>query len=286
MYWMIQLILWITLNSFLSLGALGEQAPNSDAVLSGKVVDEETKEPIEIASVYLSHTLLGSTTNQNGFYEIKKIPAGVYTLVVSRIGYTTIKQDVEVTPGVQLVYNYELTPEVYELDTIGIAAEQPKKWQKQSDLFGKLLLGTMPHEEEAEILNPYGVEFLEDGAGLTAYSDELLVIENHALGYRIYFQLMGFEWRKREKALRFTGTGYYEYKTATDESENEMWHLNRSSRGGNYSWLARSNPSGEGAWKARVIEGRCGCNPYNYGIEGVGVCRCAYRGLDVPQVLH
>lgn len=287
MCWTIQIILWLSLQSILSSVALGSTTIDFDAGISGKIVDAETKEPIEMVNVYLSHTLLGSTTSNEGLYVIEGISTGVYDLVVSRIGYTTIKQQIEVTSSTtQLEYNFELVAEVYELESIGVTAEQPKRWQKQFDLFHKLLLGTMPFEEDAEILNPYGVDFREDRSGLTAHSDDLLVIENHALGYRIYLQLMGFEWRKREDILLFSGTGYFEYITPPDEGTRLMWHQNRSSRGGNYSWLARSNPSGEGAWKARIIQGRCTCNEYNYGIERVGACRCSYRGLSAPQILH
>ena len=193
MCWIIQIFLWLSLHSLLSLAALGKTTTNSDGGISGIIIDADTAEPIEVASVYLSHTLLGSTTNNDGFYAIEKIPVGVYTLVVSRIGYETIKQEVEVTPGIQLEYNFEMISEVYELDSIGVTAEQPKKWQKQSDLFKKLLLGTMPFEEDAEILNPYGIDFREDRNGLTAHSDDLLVIVNKALGYRVYLHLLYFD---------------------------------------------------------------------------------------------
>lgn len=268
---------------------IAQQRPSIEAraIIWGKVVDAQTGEPVEAASVYLSHSLLGSATSIDGLYGIEKIPQGPHTLVVSRIGYGTLKQEVDIiSDSTLLELNYRLIPDVYKLDEIGVTAVQPKKWQRQFELFNKLFLGTMPFEEQAQVLNPYVLDFQEDRNKLTAFSDELLVMENQGIGYRIHFQLMGFEWDKREDILQFTGAGYFEDLESTEESEHRTWSENRSSRGGNYSWLARSNPSVEGQWKARIIEGRCKCNEYNYGTEGGGVCQCSYRGLRAPLFLR
>ena len=40
-------------------------------------------------NVYLKNTKLGSSTDENGSYEIKNIPNGRYTIIISSIGYKT-----------------------------------------------------------------------------------------------------------------------------------------------------------------------------------------------------
>ena len=251
--------------------------------ISGKVVDVETKKPIKAASVYLIHSLMGSASNIEGRYVIQGISPGAYTLVVSRIGYESQWQ--EILLGAEngwMELNFALTPEVYALDGVGVVAERPRRWRRRFELFNKLFLGTMPFEEHARLLNPYGLEFREERGLLTAFSEEVLVIENDALGYRILFQLMGFEWNKRERILKFTGAGYFEYMDSEEESTRKMWAENRASRGSNYSWLAHANPSLD-AWKARTIDGRCACSEYKFGFEGAGVCQCTYNTLWTPR---
>lgn len=54
--------------------------------LSGKIMDEQ-EQALEGASVALKHTSIGTISNTGGAFEIKNIPGGDYTLVVSYIGY-------------------------------------------------------------------------------------------------------------------------------------------------------------------------------------------------------
>lgn len=265
----------------------GTEVQAQEGALIGRVTDAELGIPVEAASVYLKHTLLGSASSEFGYYAIAKIPVGEYTLVVSRIGYEPYQQGVQIKRGTgEVEINVALKPEVYELGDVAVSAEQPKKWQKQYEQFAKLFLGTMPFEEEAEILNPYSLDFNDRRGRLSASSPEVLEIKNEALGYKIYFQLMGFSWRSRDQLLEFSGTGFFE----TDESESEAqlieWKNNRSSPAGNYSWLARSNPSVDNEWRARIMRGRCKCNIYSYGDPKEAVCRCTYSGLASPSFLR
>ena len=46
-------------------------------------------ERVPFVNIYLSKTKIGTTSDENGFYELKNIPNGKYTLVLSCIGYQT-----------------------------------------------------------------------------------------------------------------------------------------------------------------------------------------------------
>lgn len=272
---------WLLLSLLFPIWSMGQSA-----VVTGRIVDAETGTAIEGVSVYLMHSLLGSATNSEGRYAIEGIQEGAHTLTISMIGYRSVQYDLQVTSETSLLQIDEhLVPEIYELDALDVTAERPRKWRRQFETFNQLFLGTMPYEEAAQLLNPYVLDFREKQGILTASSHELLVVENQGIGYRILFQLMGFEWNRQADILEFTGAGYFELMEPENERKAQEWETNRSSRGGNYSWLARSNPSGEGQWKARIIRGRCACDEYKYGIEGEGVCRCTYRGLDPAQYL-
>ena len=56
--------------------------------ISGKI-SAKNGEEIPYANVYLKQTKMGTSTNENGFYELKNVPKDTYTLIVSSIGYQT-----------------------------------------------------------------------------------------------------------------------------------------------------------------------------------------------------
>jgi len=51
------------------------------ATVKGFVYDAETGQSIPLASVWVSDTYLGTTTDQHGFFNLPKIPAGESTLI-------------------------------------------------------------------------------------------------------------------------------------------------------------------------------------------------------------
>ena len=61
--------------------------------------DEENGEPIIFTSVYLKGTTFGTATDVNGYYNITQIKPGSYVLMVTYIGYDTLKVPVDVTTG-------------------------------------------------------------------------------------------------------------------------------------------------------------------------------------------
>ena len=70
----------------LSVWSFSTYAQNS-ALLSGYV--KEGKTPVAGATVILKGTKSGTTTDANGYYELKGLTPGAYTLVISYTGYTT-----------------------------------------------------------------------------------------------------------------------------------------------------------------------------------------------------
>ncbi|RFM26862.1 TonB-dependent receptor [Deminuibacter soli] len=77
--------------------------------IRGRIVDFETAEPLPGASVMLSGTRVGAITDNRGFYEIKNVPVGSYTLVAGFTGYQEgILWNVTVEPNVQAVYDVKM----------------------------------------------------------------------------------------------------------------------------------------------------------------------------------
>lgn len=78
----------------LLLSTLSAFAQNKVITVSGRVIEEDTKEPVEMATVQLLHLpdsaqAAGITTQQNGNFTLPKVKAGKYLLRVSYIGFIT-----------------------------------------------------------------------------------------------------------------------------------------------------------------------------------------------------
>ncbi len=67
---------------------------SQDAVIRGFVYEKETGEPVIFTNVYLLHTTYGSATDVNGYFTISKIPAGKYMLMVTYLGFDTLREEI------------------------------------------------------------------------------------------------------------------------------------------------------------------------------------------------
>ena len=90
------------------------------AQLSGKITSTE-KETVDFATVYLEGTSFGCVTDHEGIYHLKA-PAGNYTLVVSAVGYRTIKQNVTLKQDTRLVRDFTISPDVQQLDEVTVVS--------------------------------------------------------------------------------------------------------------------------------------------------------------------
>lgn len=78
--------------------------------LSGRVVDELTREPLIGANIILVNTDLGAATDINGDYFILNISPGTYQVRFSYVGYAPrIVQDVRIVAGITYELNAEMT---------------------------------------------------------------------------------------------------------------------------------------------------------------------------------
>ena len=92
-------------------------------IISGKVTDAQTGDPVPFANIVLGGTSIGATTDFAGHYEISTI-AQVDSIVASYIGYQTKAK--AITFGKSRVINFQLQEEIMSLeDVIFYAGENP-----------------------------------------------------------------------------------------------------------------------------------------------------------------
>jgi len=82
------------------------------ATVRGFVYEAETGEPLMFNNVYLQGTTFGTTTNVDGYYAIGKLPAGIYQLTATSIGFDTLSKEITVKAGKTLNQKIYLEKEI------------------------------------------------------------------------------------------------------------------------------------------------------------------------------
>ena len=80
-----------------------------NVVLSGKITDAKTGEPLAGASVYLPDLKTGTAANRQGEYIIRNIPKGRYLLEVSFLGYASYTETVDLTGNVKKDFSLKIS---------------------------------------------------------------------------------------------------------------------------------------------------------------------------------
>lgn len=92
--------------------------------IKGFIYDKETGEPALFTNVILKGTTYGAATDINGFYAISKVPVGKYELMVTYLGYDTLKENVEISAGKPITKNLYLQPASITIQDIVVSAER------------------------------------------------------------------------------------------------------------------------------------------------------------------
>ncbi|HDL19326.1 MAG TPA: GWxTD domain-containing protein [Bacteroidetes bacterium] len=195
------------------------------ATLSGRITDAIGKLPLENVDLFFDNTTIGDVSDKDGRYEIKNIPPGRYTLIVSLIGYKVEKVPLEVVTSKKLVRNFQLQIKIFQFQPLEVTAEKAKGWKKNLKRFVKLFIGTSQFAGQCEIINPEVLDFSNVSGSFLAAADTPLEIDNRALGYRIRFILDGFKVANNE--LSYYGQTRFKKKTPRDEKERLQWQKNR-----------------------------------------------------------
>lgn len=97
---------------------------SQNATLRGFVYDKDNGEPIIYTNVYFKGTSIGATTDVNGYYAINQVPPGTYELMVTFIGYDTLKMEIRLQRGEVKSQNLYISPSARMLDVVNISAEK------------------------------------------------------------------------------------------------------------------------------------------------------------------
>jgi len=103
---------------FLSVHQLSAQSPSG--TLYGHIISFDNK-PIPGANVIFQNTELKTTTDANGNFSFRNVPAGTYILIVSNVGYTAKRQNLVIEPGQKSRLSFQLSKSRQELNEVTIS---------------------------------------------------------------------------------------------------------------------------------------------------------------------
>ncbi|MEQ8337212.1 MAG: carboxypeptidase-like regulatory domain-containing protein [Cyclobacteriaceae bacterium] len=203
---------------------------NTRFSVSGWVRDIKTQDPLAGVNVHLNGTLIGTSTDKYGNYEIKKIPPGSYELVFSYVGYDVVSHPFLTQDVAEQKVNALMQVKVQELEGVELISTRfvnKNQWEKYFKEFTVEFLGKTKNANRCEIMNPQVLNFAydEEEDVLSAEATEALVIQNHALGYKINYELLSFN--KSPESTYENGKAFFVNLVPDNRKELRKWKHNR-----------------------------------------------------------
>ena len=118
--------------------------------ISGKVTDSKNQ-GIPGTTVLIEGTTLGSSSNVDGTYNLPSVPAGPQTLVISFIGYNTVRRPVTVVAGQNIEVSAGLTENVTELSEAVVVGYGT---QRRQDITGAVATVDARQFVQGQVTNP------------------------------------------------------------------------------------------------------------------------------------
>lgn len=180
------------------------------------LIDVETKKPISDAHIFISDSSLGSTSDNNGYCELKVPARETQVLIITHLSYTPLilasEEYLDLVDGDTL----KMHPNSVEFNEIVLSAKRGNLWKKKFKRFKKALLGIGKEAKQCQILNPEVLRFEEENGTLKASAVDLLNIQNDYLGYDINFWLEELL-IEPDGSIFYKGNGQFIDKTTSDD---------------------------------------------------------------------
>ncbi|RYE23285.1 MAG: carboxypeptidase-like regulatory domain-containing protein [Sphingobacteriaceae bacterium] len=196
-------------------------AAAQSGTISGKVTAIDSKAPLAKASVFLSNATFGTVTAEDGTFSLNNVKPGQYDLVVSILGYENFTQTVLVgSKPIRL--QIEMVPKMIQIKEVVITTNT--NWKRNYALFVKNFIGTSANAQQCKVINPRAVHLVyhKKTQTLEASTDEFLLIENKALGYRVRFLVNQFESSALTNVIRYQGQVLFE-ETKGSNAQHKKW---------------------------------------------------------------
>ncbi len=199
-------------------------------VVTGKVINAETKLPMVPASVFAENTTIGTATDAEGNFKLQ-LPNGGYNLVVTFTGYKT--ETKRITTGSaddkNIVIEMKLKQKEMEDVVVKATYEVADGWEKYGNFFLDNFIGKTANSKECVINNKEALKFYfyKRRNRLKVLATAPLEIVNNALGYKIKYELDSFTHEYNTEVSLYTGYPLFEEMKPADDAQKAKWETNR-----------------------------------------------------------
>lgn len=198
--------------------------------ISGKIIDEETKLPLQGASVFAENTTIGTATNARGYFSLA-LPGGGYSIVVTFTGYQTETKRVTAADGGNNETVIEIKKKEKSLEEFVVksTSEVADGLEKYGSFFTDNFIGTTVNSRQCYIKNKEVLRFFyyKRSKRLKIISTAPLEIVNDVLGYTIKYQLDSFVHEYNTQVSLYTGYPLFREMQSTDVAQLEKWNAAR-----------------------------------------------------------
>ncbi|MBD0375243.1 MAG: carboxypeptidase-like regulatory domain-containing protein [Flavisolibacter sp.] len=195
----------------------------AQGVVSGTVVDADTKQPLEGASVFAQNTSLGTITKKDGRFQLA-LNKGGYELVISFTGYQSKRMNIAAAEDKNL--DIELQKEDKTMSEIVITAsnEVADGWEQYGDFFLKHFIGATPFASRCIVQNPEVLKFFyyKRSDKVKVLATAPLLIANQALGYSLHYALDSFVYYNKTGINLYRGNCLYQAMEG-DSAQQAQW---------------------------------------------------------------
>ena len=156
--------------------AVTSVAFSQEQILTGRVIDKESGEPVRNTEIFISGTTVGCTTDALGQFTLK-LPYLPCILIANHVAYEAYVKPIDSANSLTI----ELQASVYQIRGVNVAGKDRRK--RNLRFFYAHFI--QENQRDIEILNDSVLVFERDDMSFNAYCNEPLLIENDFLGYRI-----------------------------------------------------------------------------------------------------
>lgn len=135
----------------------------------GTLIDAGTGEPLRAAQVWIERLGLSTTTDSEGTFELRDVPAGPQEVTVQHVGHGEQTVPLEIVPNRTRHMEIGLAPDPVELDPITVTVEMRPVWLEEVGFYDRKArsLGQFMGPEWMERRRPYRFsQVLEDVHGV------------------------------------------------------------------------------------------------------------------------
>ena len=163
---------------------INAQSNNCNIQISGQILDEHDKSPLEYAGIVIKETLNGAICDENGQYLIKGICAGKYTLLIYHLDCDTLEIKFEILKNIEK--NFFLEHHTELLTEIQVKAQKDLEQPSQSSTkINKIELEKLEGKTLGDVLSQVtGVSTLKTGSTIVKpvinglHSQRILIFQN------------------------------------------------------------------------------------------------------------